>query len=194
MNRWLGTPALAGSNPELPTRCRLKAAFRSPGSWPRCAIPQSWTLPMNRSAELQLCANQQRAKLELRAPIVRFMALMRVQGWRSKLPMMGCDAGKLPRNLLLHLQPKVDPSWSRMPPNWIIPANAGSRIRNASGRIPARRPAGPRGTGAPRSNGLRPNPTGSVPTRFASRPKAPCYQPNRTLSSSPARKAPMRPV
>ena len=28
---------------------------------------------MNRSAELQLCAGQKRAKLELRAPILRFM-------------------------------------------------------------------------------------------------------------------------
>ena len=85
MNRWLGTPALAGSNPELPTRGRLKAAFRSPGSWPRCAIPQSWRLPMNRSAELQFCPNQQRVKLTLRAPIACFLALMRVQSWRSKL-------------------------------------------------------------------------------------------------------------
>ena len=31
---------------------------------------------MTRSAELQLCANQKHAKLELRTPIARFMAPM----------------------------------------------------------------------------------------------------------------------
>ena len=44
-------------------------------------------LPTNRSAELQFCANPKRAKLELRAPITRFLTSMRVQHWRSELPM-----------------------------------------------------------------------------------------------------------
>ena len=41
---------------------------------------------MNRNAEFLLCADQNRAKLELRAPSARFTSPLRIPYWRSKFP------------------------------------------------------------------------------------------------------------